>query len=202
MEKYIRSYVCLGIFYFLVTFQPLKYSCITALIIYITIVIMVSFTAVQQPLIVIPPEPCVGDAATLRCEILVTNTGNNLSGLVSAVIRRDGVDITDTTPNHMLLRNDDFDIIGVVVSSITLDDDGIEYTCDAPFAFGDDTESSLTLTVTGTYTYYVHMYVCTVCVTVYWKTNQISHLAYCIFIGPANSHIHTLPMHCCINRLS
>ena len=72
-----------------------------------------------------------------------------MSGLGGADITRDGVQILDTTPNHMLLR-DGINVIGVVVSSVTLDDDGGEYTCDISTA-PPNIESSLTLSVTGTY---------------------------------------------------
>ena len=34
------------------------------------------------------------------------------------------------------------------------------------------------------------------------KLAIMSHLANCIFIGPANNHTRTLPMHCCIYGLS
>ena len=92
-----------------------------------------------------PSQPCVGDAITLPCEILVTV--KNVSGLASAVIRRNGEDILDTTPNHRLLR-DGVNIIGVVVSNVTLADDDVEYTCDTPAA-SPNIKSSLTLNVTG-----------------------------------------------------
>ena len=38
----------------------------------------------------------------------------------------------------------------------------------------------------------------------YWKTDNNVPLAIVVlhFIAPSNSHTHTLPMHCCINRLS
>ena len=39
-------------------------------------------------------------------------------------------------------------------------------------------------------------------VTGYWKTNQNVTLGQLHFIGPAKSHTHTLPVHCCINGLS
>ena len=38
--------------------------------------------------------------------------------------------------------------------------------------------------------------------TGYWKTDPNVTLAQLHFISPANSHTHTLPMHCCINGLS
>ena len=39
-------------------------------------------------------------------------------------------------------------------------------------------------------------------VTEYWKTNHVRTFGQLLFIGPANSHTHTLPVHCCINGLS
>ena len=45
------------------------------------------------------------------------------------------------------------------------------------------------------------MCVC-VCVTGYWKTDHVHTFGRLLFIGPANSHTHTLPVHCCINGLS
>ena len=38
--------------------------------------------------------------------------------------------------------------------------------------------------------------------TEYWKTDHNVTLGQLHFIGPANSHTHTLPMHYCINGLS
>ena len=43
----------------------------------------------------------------------------------------------------------------------------------------------------------MHIYV-----TGYWKTDHIRTFGQLLFIGPANSHTHTLPVHCCINGLS
>ena len=39
-------------------------------------------------------------------------------------------------------------------------------------------------------------------VTGYWKTDHNVTLGWLLFIGPANSHTHTLSVHCCINGLS
>ena len=39
-------------------------------------------------------------------------------------------------------------------------------------------------------------------VTGYWKTDQNITLGQLHFLGPANSHTHTLSMHCCNTRLS
>ena len=39
-------------------------------------------------------------------------------------------------------------------------------------------------------------------VTGYSKTDHNITFGQLLFIGPANSHTHTLPMHCCINGLS
>ena len=39
-------------------------------------------------------------------------------------------------------------------------------------------------------------------VTGYSKTNHNVTFGQLLFIGSANSHTHTLPMHCCINGLS
>ena len=44
-------------------------------------------------------------------------------------------------------------------------------------------------------THYLYM-------TGYLKTDQNVTLGLLNFIAPANSHTHTLPIHCCINRLS
>ena len=45
------------------------------------------------------------------------------------------------------------------------------------------------------------MYVC-IYVTGFWKTDQNVTLGQLHFLGPANSHTHTLSMHCCNTRLS
>ena len=39
-------------------------------------------------------------------------------------------------------------------------------------------------------------------VTGYWKTDHVRTFGQLLFIGPANSHTHTLLVHCCINGLS
>ena len=39
-------------------------------------------------------------------------------------------------------------------------------------------------------------------VTGYWKTDHVRTFGQLLFIGSANSHTHTLPVHCCINGLS
>ena len=39
-------------------------------------------------------------------------------------------------------------------------------------------------------------------VTEYWKTDHLRTFGQLLFIGPANSHTHTLPVHCCITGLS
>ena len=39
-------------------------------------------------------------------------------------------------------------------------------------------------------------------VTGYWKTDRIVTIGLLHFIAPANSHTHTLLVHCCINRLN
>ena len=39
-------------------------------------------------------------------------------------------------------------------------------------------------------------------VTEYCKTDHVRTFGQLLFIGPANSHTHTLPVHCCINGLS
>ena len=48
---------------------------------------------------------------------------------------------------------------------------------------------------------YTRVCVC-VCVTGYWKTDWNVTPGLFHFISPADSHTHTLPVHCCINRLS
>ena len=42
----------------------------------------------------------------------------------------------------------------------------------------------------------------TIFVTEYWKTDHVRTFGQLLFISPANSHTHTLPVHCCINGLS
>ena len=39
-------------------------------------------------------------------------------------------------------------------------------------------------------------------VTRFWKTDRNVTLGLFHFIGPVNNHTHTLPVHCCITRLS
>ena len=43
---------------------------------------------------------------------------------------------------------------------------------------------------------------CYIYVTGYWKTNHVLTFGQLLFIGPDNSHTHTLPVPCCINGLS
>ena len=118
--------------------------------------ILAFFTAYLQPIVAIPPEPCAGDTVTLRCETL--RTINNVTSLSSATFNRNGDEIRGDTPNHMFLFSE-LEIVGVVVN-VTLDDDGIVYTCTtsgAPSNF----VSSLTLNITGMYIMYVATcYIC------------------------------------------
>lgn len=89
----------------------------------------------------------MGDTITLRCEILVS-TGC-AGELTSATIARDGDRIRSDTPNHMLLTSGS-NVVGVNVSNVNLNDNGIEYTCNATGA-PPDFKSSLNLSITGTY---------------------------------------------------
>ena len=45
-------------------------------------------------------------------------------------------------------------------------------------------------------------YTTTQYVTEHWKTDHVHTFGQLLFIGPTNSHTHTLPVHCCINGLS
>ena len=105
------------------------------------------FTAFQQPLVAMPSESCVGDAVTLSCEVLFTHS-DGTSELAGAIFKRGDDKVTGSTPNHRILRDGPI-TIGVLVSNVTLDDDGIKYTCEA--AGNADVVSSLILNVTGTY---------------------------------------------------
>ena len=120
------------------------------------------FIAYQQPFAPVPSQPCVGDAVTLPCEILVTENGT-LLGLLSATITRDGIIIrANNIPNHMLLEDGRLTVIGIVINGVTLDDNGILYNCSAPNAPG-SFFTSLVLNVTGTHTRlysWIHMCVC------------------------------------------
>ena len=89
----------------------------------------------------------MGDEITLRCEILVMN--GCAGELTSATIARDGNQIRSDTLNHMLLISQS-NTVGVVVNNVSLDDNGIVYTCDAAGA-PPNFESSLTLSITGMY---------------------------------------------------
>ena len=90
-----------------------------------------------------PPKACVGDAVTLRCEVLVT--ANNVSELESAEFSRDGVEVTD----RMELL-DGTTVVGIEISNVSLDDDDVEYTCDTGGA-PPDFESSVTLNIASAY---------------------------------------------------
>ena len=46
------------------------------------------------------------------------------------------------------------------------------------------------------------MYVAIIIATRFWKADQNVTLGLFCFIGPTNSHTHTLPVYCCITRLS
>ena len=46
-----------------------------------------------------------------------------------------------------------------------------------------------------------HVYGMAIYVTGYWKTDHNVTLGHLLFIGPANSHTHTLSVRCCINGL-
>ena len=48
----------------------------------------------------------------------------------------------------------------------------------------------------------LYHYTINIYVTEYWKTDHVRTFGQLLFIGPANSHTHTLPVHCCINGLS
>ena len=57
------------------------------------------------------------------------------------------------------------------------------------------------------YSYQLYVYIkqchnCHSYVTGFWKTNRNVTLGQLHFPGPANSHTHTLSMHCCNTRLS
>ena len=116
------------------------------------------FTAYQQPFAPVPSQPCVGDVVMLPCEVLLTENGTEV-GLVGAVITRDGIVITaNNIPYHTLLLDDRRNIIGVMINGVTLDDNGIVYTCNAGIA-PTDFLTSLNLSVKGIYTH-VHAYIC------------------------------------------
>ena len=119
------------------------------------------FTAYQQPFAPVPSQPCVGDVVTLPCEVLLIENGTEI-GLVAATMTRDGNVITaNNIPNHTLLVDDRRTVIGFMINDVTLDDNGIVYTCIATIAPA-DFFASLILNVTGTHTYlhtYVHSYV-------------------------------------------
>ena len=127
--------------------------------------LFVLFIAYRQPFAAIPSEACAGkDTVNLTCEILLTLNGGEPQ-LRSAVMTRNGVLIDQDIPHHMLLTSR-FDVIGVTISNITIEDRGVEYTCDdtnAPSTFG----SSLTLNVTGMcmcVRTYIHTYMIYVCI--------------------------------------
>ena len=120
------------------------------------------FTAYQQPFAPVPSQPCVGDAVTLPCEVLLTENGTEI-GLVSATMTRDGNVITaNNIPNHTLLVDDRRTVIGFMINDVTLDDHGIVYTCTATIAPA-DFFASLILNVTGTHTHiptYIYAFIC------------------------------------------
>ena len=126
---------------------------------------MNAFTAFQQPFAPMPSQPCVGNVVTFPCEVSVTNNGTDL-GLASAIIARDGVIIfSNNIPNHMLVE-DGLTAIGIMINGVTLDDNGIVYTCTGSGAPA-DLFTSLILNVTGMYVYkcinaykhtYLHIY--------------------------------------------
>ena len=104
------------------------------------------YAAYQQPFAAMPSESCVGDAVTLNCVILFTENGSNPVP-ASAIITRDDVTVTSATPNHRILTSGP-NTVGVIVSDVTLADDGVNYSCDAAAA-PPDFVSSLILCVTG-----------------------------------------------------
>ena len=117
-------------------------------------VILAFFTAYRQSIVALPSESCAGHAVTLRCETL--RTINNVTSLRSATFDRDGNEIRSDTPNHMFLFSET-EIVGVVVN-VTLDDDGIEYTCTTSGAHSNFV-SSLTLNIIGMSIMYVWSYI-------------------------------------------
>ena len=107
------------------------------------------FAAYRRPFVVMPSNPCVGDTVTLPCEVLFTADGST-PVLISAIMLRDGTGIaTNTIPNHMLLITNHI-VVGVMINGVTLNDNGIEYTCNGTGVQQPDFGSSLTLNVTGT----------------------------------------------------
>ena len=64
-----------------------------------------------------------------------------------------------------------------------------------------DLQNPQTFSFVNDFRYMVYSYV-TAYVTGFWKTDRNVTLGQLHFLGPANSHTHTLSMHCCNTRLS
>ena len=95
---------------------------------------------------------CVGSSVIFNCTVEVIVAGTNI--IISAQWRRNGdMIITDSTPDHTLIRTQPTGapgpvVTGVMVDATTLDDNGIVYTCTADGA-PDNFTSNVTLNVTG-----------------------------------------------------
>ena len=92
---------------------------------------------------------CVGSSVIFNCTVQVVISGFNI--IVSAEWRRDGVVITNSTPGHTLIRTQPGltpIVTAVMVDTITLNDNGVVYTCTLDGA-PDNFTSNVILNVTG-----------------------------------------------------
>ena len=107
-------------------------------------------TFIQPATTVGSPSVCVGSSQTFNCTVEVSISGIGFI-TISAVWRRDGVNITDSTPRHTLLRTQHGNgaiVTGLMVDNTMMGDNGVVYTCTADGA-PDDFTSNVTLNVVG-----------------------------------------------------
>ena len=117
-------------------------------------------TFIQPATTVGSPSVCVGSSQTFNCtiEVFISRVGFITT---SAVWRRDGMNITDSTPRHPLLRTQHGNgngaiVTGLMVDNTIMDDNGVVYTCTGDGA-PDNFTSNVTLNVMeGMYTSYVY----------------------------------------------
>ena len=103
---------------------------------------------------------CVGSSVTFNCTIKAYIDGFGFI-IPNAEWRRNGVNITDSTPRHTLLRTQHErgqSVTGVMVDNTTLDDNGIVYTCTS-YGAPDNFTSNVTLSVVGSMLHLVYTYI-------------------------------------------
>ena len=109
-------------------------------------ILVITGTFIQPATVLGSSSVCVGSSVTFNCTIQVYIDGIGFI-IPDAEWTRNGVDITDSTPRHTLLRTQHGDrqvITGVMVDSTMLNDNDVVYTCTTN-GVTDDFTSDVTL---------------------------------------------------------